>query len=123
MEHKVKSFKTEQFRKLLNKLSKDLQNQATEAFNDWKENPSKVGFKPLAITNGEVWSAQVNPRYRALAKKIKTEDGKNGFVWFWVGSHEDYNNILKRLNEIHTNIDIVRKKQQTTTNKNSHQIK
>ena len=98
MTSKFISQKTGSFNKLFDKLEKDIQKQATEAFEKWKIEPSHVGFKPLGISNGEVWSAQVNSRYRALAKKTKDENGKNAYIWFWIGSHEDYNNVIKKMN-------------------------
>jgi hypothetical protein len=38
---------------------------------------------------GPVWSARVGLRYRALAVEA---DG--GFVWFWIGSHADYDRLI-----------------------------
>jgi hypothetical protein len=38
---------------------------------------------------GRFWSARVGLRYRALA--IKTGDD---FVWFWIGSHADYDRLV-----------------------------
>jgi mRNA-degrading endonuclease RelE of RelBE toxin-antitoxin system len=108
MTSKYRSFKTGQFNKLLEKLPQEIQKQASESFAKWKEDPNSVGFKPLGISNNEVWSAQVNTRYRALAKKQKDENGKTSYVWFWVGSHEDYNNVIKKLNHIQGNIASIR---------------
>lgn len=39
------------------------------------------------------WSVRVGIHYRALG--IDTPE-KNGIVWFWVGSHEAYNNLIKK---------------------------
>lgn len=97
---KFRSFKTGSYNKLFDKLSQDIQKQATEAFKKWKEDPNNVMFKPLAITNNVVWSAQVNTKYRALAKKDKDESGQPTYTWFWVGSHEDYNNVIKKLDHV-----------------------
>jgi len=77
MTSKYRSFKTGQFNKLLEKLPQEIQKQASESFAKWKEDPNSVGFKPLGISNNEVWSAQVNTRYRALAKKQKDRKRKN----------------------------------------------
>ncbi len=46
-------------------------------------------FKPV-VRN--VWSARIGDHYRALAQK-----DSDVFVWFWIGTHEDYNNLLKQL--------------------------
>ena len=39
---------------------------------------------------GRYVSARVGLRYRALA--VETEDG---LLWFWIGSHADYDALLK----------------------------
>jgi hypothetical protein len=40
---------------------------------------------------GALWSARVGLHYRALA----IEDG-NDFVWFWIGSHSEYDQLIQR---------------------------
>lgn len=40
---------------------------------------------------GRLWSVRVGIGYRALAV-----DGDEGPVWFWIGSHADYDNIIYR---------------------------
>lgn len=39
---------------------------------------------------GRFWSVRVGLRYRALA--VEAEDD---LVWFWIGSHADYDAIIK----------------------------
>ena len=43
-------------------------------------------FKPLI---GNVWSVRIGDHYRALARR----DG-DLVVWFWIGTHEGYNNFV-----------------------------
>jgi hypothetical protein len=38
---------------------------------------------------GRYWSVRVGLRYRALA--VATEDT---YLWFWIGSHADYNRLI-----------------------------
>ncbi|PDT72073.1 MULTISPECIES: ParE family toxin-like protein [Bradyrhizobium] len=38
---------------------------------------------------GRFWSARVSLRYRALA--VETNDA---YVWFWIGSHADYDRLV-----------------------------
>lgn len=40
------------------------------------------------------WSISVGYGYRAMAVIKKIESDKI-YLWFWIGSHEDYNNLLK----------------------------
>ena len=39
---------------------------------------------------GQYWSARVGLRYRALAK-----EREDGVVWFWIGSHDEYEELLE----------------------------
>jgi hypothetical protein len=38
---------------------------------------------------GRFWSARIGLQHRALAVEI---DG--GFLWFWIGSHADYDGLV-----------------------------
>ena len=38
---------------------------------------------------GRYWSVRVGPRYRALAVSVD-----EGLLWFWIGSHADYDAML-----------------------------
>ncbi len=40
---------------------------------------------------GRYYSARIGMRYRALA--VETDDG---LLWFWIGSHADYDALLKQ---------------------------
>jgi hypothetical protein len=40
---------------------------------------------------GEFWSARVNLRVRALAR-----ERPDGLVWFWIGSHDRYQELIAR---------------------------
>jgi hypothetical protein len=39
---------------------------------------------------GPYWSARVGLRYRALAVEVE-----NVYVWFWIGSHADYDRLIR----------------------------
>ena len=38
---------------------------------------------------GRYWSVRVGLRYRALATEVE-----DGLLWFWIGSHADYDRII-----------------------------
>ncbi len=40
---------------------------------------------------GRYWSVRVGMQYRALAVREDDE-----FVWFWIGTHSEYNAIIRR---------------------------
>jgi hypothetical protein len=79
------------FWKCFNGLPAEVQQQARERFRLWQQdnfNPV-LHFKPLFA---DVWSVRVNPQYRALGRRRGSL-----VVWFWVGTHADYDALLKRL--------------------------
>ena len=39
---------------------------------------------------GAVWSARVGDRYRALG-----HDVEGGINWFWIGTHSDYDKLMR----------------------------
>ena len=44
------------------------------------------------IGKSQLWSVRVGKQYRALGRE-KPE----GILWFWIGSHAEYDQFLKRL--------------------------
>ncbi len=54
-----------------------------------KENPQhpSLHFKRI----GQLWSVRVGARYRALGTDV---DG--GIVWFWIGTHGEYDKMSGR---------------------------
>lgn len=71
-----------------NQLSEDLRFRAKKQFELLNENPDypSVQLKPV----GGFWSARVTDACRALALR----DGST-FTWFWIGSHDEYERLLK----------------------------
>lgn len=53
-----------------------------------KENPQHPSLKLKKV--GRFWSVRVGLRYRALAVDV---DG--GLLWFWIGSHTDYDALIR----------------------------
>ncbi len=72
-------------------LPEPIQKLAREKFSLLKNNPRhpSLDFKPL---KGDVWRVCVGLHYRAYAAREK-----DAFVWFWIGTHEEYNHRIKRL--------------------------
>lgn len=69
-------------------LSEDVQDLARKNFALLKVNPQhpSLHFKKV----GKFWSARVGLAHRALA----IEDG-NDFTWVWIGTHDEYNRLLR----------------------------
>ncbi len=84
---------TASFRKAFDALPEDIQDRAREAFKLFSENPGHPGLRLKQVHSTEpIYSARVTLDYRALA--IRNNDV---WIWFWIGSHADYDQLLKRL--------------------------
>lgn len=80
-----------EFWKCFDALPREIQILARERFHLWQEDNFNVvlHFKPVF---GNVWSVRVNREYRALARRTR-----DLIVWFWIGSHADYDQLIRRL--------------------------
>jgi len=89
----MKSFTTERFRKLYSDLPKDIRKLAREAYKKFMDDPQhpSLQFKKV-YTSQNIFSARVNIDYRVLGVRDADE-----IVWFWIGSHADYDKLLKNL--------------------------
>lgn len=87
----MRSIVSPNFKKMLEKLPPDVQEEAKSNFLKWKQDPSLVGWKKLAGMKANLFSVEIGRRYRAIAIVEKEHDAA---VWMFVGSHETYNNWL-----------------------------
>jgi D-hexose-6-phosphate mutarotase len=71
-----------------NRLPEDIRRRADKQYEILIELPGhrSLQLKPV----GDLWSARVTDAYRALAIR----EGLT-FVWFWIGSHDEYERLLK----------------------------
>jgi mRNA-degrading endonuclease RelE of RelBE toxin-antitoxin system len=86
----LKSKKTKKFKKAFDKLPDSIKVKAFENFRLWKENPYHPSLNFKKITKDNVYSIRIGISYRALGIYQP-----NVLIWFWIGSHEDYNNLIK----------------------------
>ncbi len=91
----MKSFRTKTFKKLYLKLPDFAKVKARKNYKSWMQNPydSEVKFENIYK---DYWSVSVGYSYRALGKMIEP----NTVLWFWIGTHETYNQIIKHLKNI-----------------------
>lgn len=84
---------TKDFRKSFDKLPKRIQAQSRIAYRLWKSDPhhSSLQFKRVGLRN-PIYSVRVGIGWRALG----VVSGAN-IIWYWIGSHEEYNNLIKRI--------------------------
>jgi len=83
----MRHFASRAFWEAYNKLPEHIRELADKNFALLKENPqhSSLQFKKV----GRFWSARVGLRYRALAVETNGD-----LVWFWIGSHADYDALI-----------------------------
>ena len=70
-------------------LPPQIQNLADKNFQLLKSDPrhSSLHLKKIGL----LWSVRIGRQYRALGR-----DKPAGILWFWIGSHTEYNQLLKR---------------------------
>ena len=70
-----------------------IRRQAREAYKTFRGNPQHPGlqFKRVHPTK-PIYSARISRVYRALGV-LEDDD----IVWFWIGSHSDYDKLLSQL--------------------------
>lgn len=88
----MRSHVSERFRRAYAALPEDIKRQAREAYGLFRENPyhPSLRFRQVHPTR-PIYSARISLGYRALG----TRDGDD-IVWFWIGSHADYDLLLAR---------------------------
>ena len=86
----MKSRTTSKFRRCFAELSPDIQRQAREAYRKFVENPHHPSLHLKKVHPVEaIYSVGITREYRALGVQEADE-----IVWFWIGSHADYEHIL-----------------------------
>jgi hypothetical protein len=88
MDHRA----TEGFWRAYQALPLAIRNRADKQFALLKTNPQhpSLQFKKVGESRGqEVWSARVTLNYLTLAVRRA-----GGFLWFWIGDHESYEELI-----------------------------
>jgi hypothetical protein len=84
----VKHSASSSFWAAYNNLPLGVQRLADKSYQLLKQNPSHPSLHFKAI--GRFWSVRVGLHYRALG--VSASDG---IVWFWLGSHTEYERIIR----------------------------
>jgi hypothetical protein len=69
-------------------LPASIQELADRNFELLKSNPRHPSLYLKKV--GRYWSVRVGRKYRALA--VKAEEG---LIWFWIGTHAEYNRLVR----------------------------
>ena len=72
-------------------LPPEIQKVADKNFQLFKENPNHPSLR-FERKKPELWSVRIGSGYRALARQL----GEN-LIWFWIGSHDEYERLLREL--------------------------
>ena len=89
----MRSSVTRTFRDLLARLPTATQDQAARAYALWRSNPQHPSLQFKRVSPSQpVYSVRIGIGYRALGLR----DGDQ-ISWFWIGSHAEYDELLKRL--------------------------
>jgi len=85
----VNHFASPEFWQAYQELPADIRKLADRSFQQLKENPRRpsLNLKPA----GKYWSVRVGLHYRALG--VRRQDD---LIWFWIGSHAEYDTLIKR---------------------------
>jgi hypothetical protein len=89
----VRSFTTDSFRRCFRGLPAEMRRQARAAYRRFQADPhhASLRFKQVHATE-PIFSVRIGLGYRALGVK----DGED-IIWFWIGSHADYDRLVARM--------------------------
>ena len=89
----MKSHTTNRFRNAFRLLPVQIKRHAKEAYKLFKLNPyhPSLRFKPIHPTK-PIYSVRISRDYRAVGVRDRDE-----IVWFWIGSHSEYDDLIFRL--------------------------
>lgn len=90
----MKSSVTKAFRKRLDRLPVAVQEQADKAYELWRKDPHHNSLQFKRVSQRQpIYSARVSLDYRVLGL-LESDDH---IYWFWIGAHDEYGELLKRL--------------------------
>ena len=87
------SLTTAAFWKCYRELTDRTRKEAKKAYRTFKKNPyhPSLQFKRIHSTR-PIFSLRITKDYRALGIQRDRQ-----IIWFWIGSHGDYDSLLKQL--------------------------
>lgn len=89
----MKSHTTAQFWKLYDVLPEEIKQRADKSYALWQLNPQAHGLYFKRVGQRQpVYSVRIGKGYRSLGLL----EGDT-MVWFWIGSHDEYERLLKHL--------------------------
>ncbi len=90
----TRSLLTRKWRKLFADLPPRVQAQAEQTFQKWRAHPDSVPCTPFTkIGHRDIYKIDLPGWYRTVGQQVDP----NTIEWQWIGSHEDYNRVWKRM--------------------------
>lgn len=87
----MKSQTTPSFWKHYGALPPEIRQRARQAYKLWRDNPAPPGLFFKRVKEGQpLYSVRVGLGYRALGL-LKADT----VTWFWIGTHDEYDRLLK----------------------------
>lgn len=84
---------TREFRRRLDQLPAAVQAQAARAYALWRANPYHPSLQFKRVSQRQpIYSVRVGFGYRAVG--LREADH---LYWFWIGSHAEYDDLLRRM--------------------------
>jgi len=83
----MRHFASPAFWKAYEEIPEAVRDLADKNFALLKREPNHPSLRLKKV--GRYWSVRVGLRYRALATEVE-----GGLLWFWIGSHADYDALL-----------------------------
>jgi hypothetical protein len=83
----VRHFASSKFWSAYGALPRQIRRLADENYELLKHNPRHPSLQLKKV--GRYWSVRVGAHYRALAVEVD-----DGLLWFWIGSHADYDKMI-----------------------------
>lgn len=89
----MKSYATPRFWKAFNALPDEIQIRAKAAYKLWQQEPHNdvLQFKRIHAKR-DIYSIRIGKQWRAVGVMRGDE-----IIWFWIGSHSDYDKLLNTL--------------------------
>ena len=83
---------TKEFRKSLRGLHPHVQKQAEEAYRTWLRDPWHPSLRFKQIHPNAIYSVRIALGWRAVGARRD-----DMLLWYWIGSHNDYDNLIQGL--------------------------
>ncbi len=84
---------TDDFIRYFQKLPNRIKRKAKKNYKLWKQNPYHPSLEFKEVHSSKpIYSVRIGTGWRALGMREE-----NTIVWFWIGSHNDYEKLLRQL--------------------------